>query len=182
MTLEQHPLPEVTSQPKGATGVAAGVLAILGGLVFLVAAALCVIECVLSLYVLAVGAIAPKTIAPGVELSGVVPVVLAIAAVIDLVAMVLLSSGGILLLQRKGPGRVLTVIGAGIAFGFSGLVLLVPWISSRVAFSYSELTPITSTVWPFAVVLVAAAATLLLALIPPTARWLAAGTPRLPRR
>ncbi|KZB85897.1 hypothetical protein [Amycolatopsis regifaucium] len=182
MTLEHHPLPEATAQPKGATGIAAGVLAVLGGLGFLAAAALHIIELVLSLYVLAVGAIAPRAITPRTDLSGAAPVFLTIAAVTDLVAMALLSSGGILLLQRKGPGRVLTAIGAGIALGFSGLALLVPWISSRSAVSYSGLTPITDNVWPFAVVLVAAAATLLLALMPPTMRWVAAGTPRLPRR
>ncbi|MFI6303628.1 hypothetical protein ACIBCH_17280 [Amycolatopsis thailandensis] len=166
-----------TSQPKGASGIAAGVLALLGGLVFLAAAALHTIECAYSLVLLAVG-----VIAPGSDLSVAAPVFLAIAAVTDLVVMALLASGGILLLQRKAPGRVLTAIGAGVTLGFAGLVLLVPWISSRFTVSYSGLTPRIGSSWPFAVVLAAAAMTLLLALIPPTVRWLDAGTLRVPRR
>ncbi|RSN15252.1 hypothetical protein DMC63_24250 [Streptomyces sp. WAC 05977] len=177
MTLEHYPLPAATSQPKSVSGIAAGVLAILGGLGFLAAAALHTVEFAYSLVLLAVGVIAPD-----IDLSVGVPVFLAIAAVTDLFTTALLASGGIMLLRRKSPGRVLTAAGASIAFGFACLVLLVPWIGSRFAVSYSGFTPRIGSGWPFAVVLVAAAATFLLALIPQTTRWLDAGTPRRPRR
>ncbi|WP_394361447.1 hypothetical protein [Amycolatopsis sp. SB7-3] len=155
------------SQPKSATGIAAGVLAILGGLGFLAAAALHTVEFAYSLILLAVGVVAPD-----IDLSVAVPLFLGIAAVIDLFTTALLVSGGIMLLRRKRPGRVLAAAGASIACGFAGLVLLVPWVGSRFAVSYSGFTPRIGSGWPFAVVLVAAAATLLLALIPQTARWL----------
>ncbi|MGW4826845.1 hypothetical protein ACWEOG_04640 [Amycolatopsis japonica] len=155
------------SQPKSATGIAAGVLAILGGLGFLAAAALHTVEFAYSLILLAVGVVAPD-----IDLSVAVPVFLGIAAVTDLFTTALLASGGIMLLRRKRPGRVLAAAGASIACGFAGLVLLVPWIGSRFAVSYSGFTPRIGSGWPFAVVLVAAAATLLLALMPQTARWL----------
>ncbi|EME63872.1 hypothetical protein [Amycolatopsis decaplanina] len=151
-----HPPPGTARRPSGATGIIAGILAILGGLWFLAGAASHVIE--LSHYVISF---------------------LVIGAALDLVSAALLLSGGILLLLRKRAGRVLTVIGAASAIGFVALTFLLRAIGSHFYFSYGGVNLYFGFGfgWLLFVVLIPAIATLVLALVPPTARWLAAKPP-----
>ncbi|MFE6610320.1 hypothetical protein [Amycolatopsis sp. NPDC057786] len=146
-----YPPPGMGRQPSGATGIIAGILAVLGGLWFLAGVVSHVIE--LSQYVISF---------------------LVIGAVLDLVSAALLLGGGILLLVRKRAGRVLTVIGAAGAIGFVALTFLLRAIGSHFHFSYGGVMLHFGFGWLLFVVLIPAIATLVLALIPPTGRWLAA--------
>lgn len=146
-----YPPPGMARQPSGATGMIAGILAILGGLWFLAGLAFHVIELV--------------DFAGSVLIGG---------AVLDFLSAALLLSGGILLLLRKSAGRVLTVIGAGATILFVVSIFLMRAIGSHFFFTYSGVTLRFGAGWLLIVVLIPAIATLVLALIPPTARWLAA--------
>ncbi|RSN47974.1 hypothetical protein DMC64_12195 [Amycolatopsis sp. WAC 04197] len=146
-----YPPPGMARQPSGATGIIAGVLAILGGLWFLAGVVSHVVE--LSHYVISF---------------------LVVGAVLDFVSAALLLGGGILLLVRKRAGRVLTVIGSAGAIGFVVLTFLFRAIGSSFYFSYGGVMLHFGFGWLLFVVLIPAIVTLVLALIPPTGRWLAA--------
>ncbi|RSN08990.1 hypothetical protein DMC63_32955 [Streptomyces sp. WAC 05977] len=161
MTFQQYPPqgypapgaypPGPMRQPSGATAIIAGILAILGGLWFLAGLASHIIE--LSHYVISF---------------------LVVGAALDLVSAALLLGGGIMLLLRKRAGRLLTVIGAAGAIGFVALAFLLRAIGSSFYFSYGGVMLHFGFGWLLFVVLIPAIATLVLALVPPTARWLAA--------
>ncbi|WP_410580464.1 hypothetical protein [Amycolatopsis sp. lyj-108] len=146
-----YPQQGMARQPSGATGMIAGILAILGGLWFLAGLAFHVIELV------------DFTVS-----------FLVIGAVLDFLSAALLLSGGILLLLRKKAGRVLTVIGAGATILLVASIFLMEAIGSHFFFSYSGVTSHFGVGLLLIVVPIPAIATLVLALIPPTARWLAA--------
>ncbi|RSN65889.1 hypothetical protein DMH01_05945 [Amycolatopsis sp. WAC 04182] len=146
-----YPPPGMVRQPSGATAIIAGILAILGGLWFLAGLASNIIE--LSHYVISF---------------------LVVGAALDLVSTALLLGGGIMLLLRKRAGRVLTVIGAASSIGFVALTFLLRAIGSHFYFSYGGVTLHFGFGWLLFVVLIPAIATLVLALVPSTARWLAA--------
>ncbi|MFE5570749.1 hypothetical protein ACFQ68_37545 [Amycolatopsis japonica] len=153
-----YPPPGMARQPSGATGIIAGILAILGGLWFLAG-----------------------TVSHVIELSHYVISFLVVGAVLDFVSAALLLGGGILLLVRKRAGRVLTVIGSAGAIGFVALTFLFRAIGSSFYFSYGGVMLHFGFGWLLFVVLIPAIATLVLALIPPTGRWLAAkNTPTQP--
>ncbi|UMP06035.1 hypothetical protein [Amycolatopsis sp. EV170708-02-1] len=146
-----YPPPGMARQPSGATAIMAGIFAILGGLWFLAG-----------------------TVSHVIELSHYVISFLVVGAVLDLVSAALLLSGGILLLVRKRAGRLLTVIGAAAAIGFVALTFLLRALGSHFYFSYGGVMLHFGFGWLLFVVLIPAIVTLVLALIPPTARWLAA--------
>ncbi|MFI7115697.1 hypothetical protein [Amycolatopsis sp. NPDC049868] len=146
-----YPPPGMARQPSGATGIMAGIFAILGGLWFLAG-----------------------VVSHVIELSHFVISFLVIGAALDLVSAALLLGGGIMLLLRKRAGRVLTVIGAASAIGFVALAFLLRAIDSHFHFSYSGVLLNFGFGMTLFVVLIPAIVTLVLALIPPTARWLAA--------
>ncbi|WP_340687077.1 hypothetical protein LCL61_13010 [Amycolatopsis coloradensis] len=159
MTFQQYPpqgypapgaYPPPMRQPSGATAIIAGILAVLGGLWFLAGLTSHVIE--LSHYVISF---------------------LVVGAALDLVSTALLLGGGIMLLLRKRAGRVLTVIGAASAIGFVALTFLLRAIG-HFYFSYGGVSLHFGFGWLLFVVLIPAIATLVLALVSPTARWLAA--------
>ncbi|HET6287584.1 MAG TPA: hypothetical protein VFG15_12645 [Amycolatopsis sp.] len=156
MTYQQYPPqggyrpPGTARQPSGSTATIAGILAILGGLWFLAGLAFHVIDLVdFAVSFLVVG------------------------AVLDLLSAALLLSGGILLLLRKSAGRTLTVIGAGATVVLVASTFLLRAFGTHF-FSYSGVTLRFGVGWLLIVVLIPAIATFVLALIPPTARWLAA--------
>ncbi|KFU82692.1 hypothetical protein SAMN04489729_6197 [Amycolatopsis lurida] len=161
MTFQQYPPqgypapgaypPGPMRQPSGATAIIAGILAILGGLWFLAGLVSHIIE--LSDYFISF---------------------LLVGAALDLVSAALLLGGGIMLLLRKRAGRVLTVIGAASAIGFVALTFLLRAFDVHYHFSYSGVTLFFGFGWLLFVVLIPAIATLVLALVPPTVRWLAA--------
>ncbi|AUI61612.1 hypothetical protein [Amycolatopsis sp. BJA-103] len=146
-----YPPPGMPRRPNGATGIIAGILAILGGLWFLAGVAFHIIE--LSHFTISF---------------------LVVGAVLDFLTAALLLSGGILLLLRKGAGRVLTVVGAGATLGFVALAFVLRAIGAGFYFTYSGVTLQFGVGVLLIVVLAPAIATLVLALIPPTARWVAA--------
>ncbi|MFD6066792.1 hypothetical protein [Amycolatopsis lurida] len=146
-----YPPPGTVRQPSGATAIIAGILAILGGLWFLAGVVSHVIE--LSHYVISF---------------------LVVGAALDLVSTALLLGGGIMLLLRKRAGRVLTVIGAASAIGFVALTFLLRAFDAHFHFSYGGVILHFGFGWLLFLVLIPAIATLVLALVPPTARWLAA--------
>ncbi|MBE1576126.1 DUF3824 domain-containing protein [Amycolatopsis roodepoortensis] len=161
MTFQQYPPqgypapgaypPGPMRQPSGATAIIAGILAILGGLWFLAGLASHIIE--LSHYFISF---------------------LLVGAALDLVSAAVLLGGGIMLLLRKRAGRVLTVIGAASAIGFVALTFLLQAFDAHFHFSYGGVMLHFGVGLLLIVVLIPAIATLVLALVPPTARWLAA--------
>jgi len=146
-----YPHPGMPPKPNGATGIIAGILAILGGVWFLSGLVWVVIR-----------------------LFGRFHVEVLIGGILDLAVGVLLLLGGILLLRRKSTGRILVVVGGGAAI-FLGLLSFVLGAAGSdfyvvyggVSFLYGFLGLIIQLFIP-------AIATLVLALIPPTARWVGA--------
>ncbi|MEV7550119.1 hypothetical protein AB0N89_10885 [Amycolatopsis sp. NPDC089917] len=146
-----YPPPGTARRPSGATGIIAGIFAILGGLWFLAGAAFHVIELVdFTVDFLIIG------------------------AVLDFVTAASLLSGGILLLLRKGAGRVLTAIGTGVAIVCVALAFVLRATGAFFFFSYSGVLLHFGFGWLLILVLIPAIPTLVLALIPPTGRWIAA--------
>ncbi len=163
MTYQQYPSqggyppPGVAPKPNGATGIIAAILAILGGVWFFAGMVLHVIE--ISEHVL---------------------YFLVIGAILDFVSAALLLLGGILLLMRKGAGRVLTAIGAAFTLFMVLVTIVVRSLDLTFYFSYGGLTLFVGVGGVLIQVLIPAIATLVLALIPPTARWVAAGKQVVP--
>ncbi|MEV6909851.1 hypothetical protein [Amycolatopsis sp. NPDC051071] len=146
-----YPPPGMAPKPNGATGIIAAILAILGGVWFLAGVVLHVIE-----------------------LSDDVDSFLVIGAVLDFVSAALLLLGGILLLMRKGAGRVLTAVGAAFPLFMVLVTIVVRSLGLDFYFSYGGLSLFFGIGGVLIQVLLPAIATLVLALIPPTARWVAA--------
>lgn len=147
-----YPPPGMPSKPNGATGIIAGILGILGGLWFLSGLVWAVI--------LTIGRIHPEVI---------------IGGIVDLAVGVLLLIGGILLLRRKGTGRMLVVVGAGAAIIFGIALVVLRAIGSDFVFGYGGVSLVYGFLGLIVQLLIPAIATIVLALIPPTGHWLAGG-------
>jgi hypothetical protein len=147
-------------KPSGATAIIAGVLAVLGGLLYLL------------------GLIGTVVVLVNVGF-GYWQSILNLVEVLLLVATLL--PGGILLFLRKPAGRLLTIIGSGLAILVTVLSVALDaagvWhLSSGVGGMY-----LGGAIVGLVLVLVPAGATLTLAIVKPTALWCASGAAHPPR-
>ncbi|WP_410660881.1 hypothetical protein [Amycolatopsis sp. lyj-112] len=139
------------SKPNGATGIIAGILGILGGVWFL------------SGLVWAV-----------IRMSDRFHSYVIVGGILDLLVGALLLIGGILLLMGKGAGRMLVVIGAGAAIFFGLVSVVLNESGSHFFYMYGGVSVLYGFLGLLIQLLIPAIATIVLALIPPTGRWLAA--------
>jgi hypothetical protein len=146
-----HPYPGMAPKPSGATGIIAGILAIIGGLWFL------------SGFVFHVIYIT----------DGNTMLYFLLGAVLDFLVGILLLIGGILLVMRKGAGRVLTVVGAASAILIGLLSVVLRLVGTHFFLSFGGVSFLYGFVGLIVQILLPAIATMVLALIPPTARWVA---------
>ncbi|RSM49046.1 hypothetical protein DMA12_04840 [Amycolatopsis balhimycina DSM 5908] len=136
-------------QPNGATAIIAGVLAVLGGLLYLVGL---------------IGGIA--------TLAGLGPLWMGILLLVQNIVLAgTLLPGGILLFLRKPMGRVLTIVGSGLAILLSVVSVALSaagvwYYSGGFGGMYAGAAYVG-----LLMVLVPAGATLVLAIVKPTARW-----------
>jgi hypothetical protein len=160
MSYQQYPgaggypaqYPGAQPQPSGGTAITAGVLAVLGGLWHLVSL---------------VGSIVIMTGA------GAVPFVI-ISAVLSAAISGCLITGGILLFLKKPAGRLSTIIGSGLAilmYVASAVFVLAAPRSAGVAVGGGVAVLVFSA---------PAIATLVLAIVKPTARWVGKVEPVAP--
>ncbi|MBB5852820.1 hypothetical protein ACFQ05_05945 [Amycolatopsis umgeniensis] len=136
-------------RPNGATGIIAGILAILGGLWFLsglVWVVILMVDRMRSYYI--------------------------VGGILDLAVGVLLLIGGILLLLRKRAGRMLVVIGAGAAIFFGVVLVVLGATGSHFHYVFGGVSGLYGFLGMIIQLLLPAIATIVLALIPPTGRWL----------
>jgi hypothetical protein len=134
-------------QPNGATAIIAGVLAVLGGLA--------------SLLGLITGAI-------GIAGLGFLHWLFIVALVENLILVGTLLPGGILLFLRKPMGRLLTIIGSGFAIFVALATVVVDMVG--IGHYGAGLFP---GFLGLLLTLVPAVATLVLAIVKPTAQWCA---------
>lgn len=138
------------AKPSGVTAIIAGVLAVLGGLLYLVG----LIGSVVTLASI-----------------GLFHWLFLLAMARDVLIAGTLLPGGILLFLRKPTGRVLTIIGSGLAIllAFVSVVLdaLGVWRFAAGIGEWYLGGPIVALL----MVLIPAGATLVLAIVKPTARW-----------
>ncbi|KZB87580.1 hypothetical protein [Amycolatopsis regifaucium] len=147
-----YPPPGMALKPSGATGIIAGILAILGGVWFLsglVWVLILLVDRVRSYYI--------------------------VGGILDLAVGVVLLVGGILLLRRKRAGRMLVVIGAGAGLFFGIVLVVLRTTGMDVAYVFGGVSAIYGFLGLIVQLLIPAVATIVLALLPPTGRWLAAG-------
>ncbi|ANN15257.1 hypothetical protein SD37_06045 [Amycolatopsis orientalis] len=147
-----YPPPGMARKPNGATGVIAGILAILGGVWFL--------SGLVWMIILLFNRVRPYLIVGGI---------------LDLAVGVLLLIGGILLLRRKSTGRMLVVIGAGAGIFFGIVSIILRASGADIVYAYGGVAVVYGFLGLIVQLLIPAIATIVLALIPPTGRWLAAG-------
>jgi hypothetical protein len=146
------PLPP--QKPSGGTAITAGVLAVLGGLLFL-------------LFTVA-------TIIGLANLRSVLPIQVIGLVEYAVVAGTLLP-GGILLFLKKPAGRMLTIIGCGISIvGIAVNLVLVFTGVGEIGTGFGR-----GVVLGALLVIVPAVATLVLAIVKPTARWCGVGEPQV---
>ncbi|MEU5260277.1 hypothetical protein [Amycolatopsis sp. NPDC021455] len=147
-------------KPNGATAIIAGILAVLGGLLYLVGL---------------IGGI--------VTLASLGPLWMGLLVLVQNIVLAgTLLPGGILLFLRKPVGRVLTIIGSGLAILLS-LVSVV--MSAAGVWYYSGGLGGMYAGAAFVgllMVLIPAGATLVLAIVKPTARWCGRAEPGYPPR
>lgn len=152
----QAPYGMPPAKPSGATAIIAGVLAVLGGLLYLFG-----------------------LITSVVQLTGAVSVYRTyyLYLVQDLLLVGTLLPGGILLFVRKPIGRLLTIVGSGLAI----LVTLVSVVLDAVGLWHFSAgiggTYLGGAIFGLLLVLLPAAATLTLAIVKPTAIWCGRATP-----
>lgn len=146
------PLPP--QKPSGATAITAGVLAVLGGVLFL-------LFTVLAVFVL---------------INAEVFVALAVIGLVEylLIAATLLP-GGILLFLHKPAGRMLAVVGSGIAI----LSIIVNFVLRLTDIGEIDQAFGVGLAGGVLVVVAPAVATMVLALVKPTARWCGIGQPQI---
>lgn len=148
------PGPLQPQKPSGGTAITAGVLAVLGGLLFLAFAVLAVVALFNFHYFL----------------------VLQIVGLVEYVVIAgTLLPGGILLFLHKPAGRMLTIVGSGVAILsiLVNVVLNLAGIGSiNDAFSAGLIGGILFVVVP-------AVATMVLAIVKPTAAWCGVGRPQI---
>ncbi len=137
-------------KPSSATAIAAAVFAVVGGLLFLVVSALAVI------------AVFGSDEFVGEQIVGAVEYLL--------VAGTLLP-GGILLFLHKPAGRTLTVVGSGIAI----LAIVVNFVLNLMGAAAIDGDFRAGLLGGIALVVVPAVATMVLALVKPTAMWCGIG-------
>ncbi len=147
-----YPPPGMAPKPSGATGITAGILAILGGL------------WVLSGFVIHVIMLFDGRFASYYVLG----------AVADLVAGGLLLFGGIFLVMRKRAGRMLTVAGSGAAIFFALVTVVLKMAGLPFYFSFGGIAVLRGFLGLIVLVLIPAIATIVLASLPTTAKWLGA--------
>ncbi|WP_181770301.1 hypothetical protein [Amycolatopsis pittospori] len=146
-----YPHPGMPPKPNSATGIIAGILAILGGVWFLSGSVWTVI--------LTFGRFHAEVL---------------IGGILDLAVGVLLLLGGILLLRRKSTGRMLVVVGGGAAILLGLVSVVLRATGSDFYFVYSGVRVLYGFLGLVIQLFIPAIATLVLALIPPTARWVGA--------
>jgi hypothetical protein len=138
-------------KPSGATAIIAGVLAVLGGLLYLVSL---------------IGGIVTLA-SPGFPLW-----IALLLLVQNLLLAGTLLPGGILLFLRKPVGRVLTIIGSGLAILLSAVSVAMSaagvWYYGGVGGMFAGAAFVG-----LLIVLIPAGATLVLAIVKPTGRWCA---------
>jgi len=149
-------------QPRasGATAITAGVLAVIGGLFHLLAFILQLTE-------------------PGNVFAQTYSVVAFIA---NLVLVLVLIPGAILLFMRKAAGRILVAAGASIAILFFVTTLiwvLVEAVPAAITLTNEQTGRLLGSSSTFLLVFcIPAIATLVLALVPPTSRWINSAQPQ----
>jgi hypothetical protein len=145
-------------KPNGATAIIAGVLAILGGLFYLVG----LIGTIIALS------------------SGFMHWLFFLSLIEDLLLAGTLITGGVLLFLRKPMGRMLTIVGSGLAI----LVMVVSVVLNAIGVGGLGAgvggVYLGGAIVGLLIVLIPAGATLTLAIVKPTALWCARQAPGAP--
>ncbi|MFE0028600.1 hypothetical protein [Amycolatopsis sp. NPDC059021] len=144
-------------KPSGATAITAGVLAVLGGVYYLVSAVIQIVAVF--------------------GYSRYLPWLMLVTAFLYLVLAGLLLAGGILLFLKKPAGRMLSIIGSALAIAvvLIGFVLSLVGLSALRHFSGSMVAGAGIVALVF--VVIPATATLVLSLVRPTAVWVGKAQP-----
>lgn len=145
---------EMTSQPSKGTTIAAAILAVLGAIWAVIIA--------ISSFMLVSGA---------TDATAPVPWVVWMQAIAYVVEVLALGGGAAALFMRKSIGRWLVTAGSVIHI-IQGIIALIGFANANNLSDSEQVMTIGNRTFGLIIALLPAIATIILALLPPTARWL----------